>query len=294
MRAPLAARTVVLNVRRARSRLQGLPIVPLVVIAAFLLVAIFAPWLSPHDPVQGTLGDKMRPPFWEEDGSWQYPLGTDKLGRDVLSRLIFGARASLAVSLIAIFIGGIAGTALGLIAGYYGGWADAVIMRLVDLMLSLPVVLLAFILAFVRGPSFDNVIFIVVLILWSRYARQVRGEVLTIRERDFVALAKLAGCSSPNIILHHIFPNVVNTLIVLVTLQVGWVILLEASLSFLGVGLPPPQPAWGLMVSDGRGLISSAWWISAVPGTAIILVILSLNLAGDWLRDVLDPKLKQV
>jgi len=167
-------------------------------------------------------------------------------------------------------------------------------MRAVNLMLSLPVILPAFILAFVRGPSFGNVVLILVLILWARYARQVRGEVLSVRERDFVALARIAGCSSWRIIFRHILPNVTNTVLVLAMLQVGWVILLEASLSFLGVGLPPPQPAWGLMVAEGRGMLRSAWWVSVAPGTAIVLTIIALNACGDWLRDRLDPKLRQL
>jgi peptide/nickel transport system permease protein len=259
-----------------------------------VLPALFAPWLAPHDPLEGRLAHKLKPPVWLAGGSWAYPLGTDPLGRDLLSRLVFGARVSLSVALVAIVIGGLVGTVLGLAAGYCGGWTDALIMRVVDVAFSLPTILLALVLAVVIGPSFETVILIVALLLWARYARQVRGEVLSVRERDFVAQARIAGCSHLRIIFGHILPNVANTLIVLATLQVGYVILLEGTLSFLGVGIPPPTPAWGLMVATGRGLIVSAWWVSFFPGLAILLTVLTLNLLGDWLRDRLDPRLRQV
>ncbi|HEY7365247.1 MAG TPA: ABC transporter permease [Methylomirabilota bacterium] len=272
---------------------------PIVVFVAVLLVilvipALFAPWLAPHDPLEGRLAHKLKPPAWLPGGTWEYPLGTDPLGRDLLSRLVFGARVSLSVSLVAIVIGGLVGTVLGLFAGYFGGWTDALIMRVVDVAFSLPTILLALVLAVVVGPSFETVIVIVALLLWARYARQVRGEVLSVRERDFVAQARIAGCSHLRIIFGHILPNVTNTLIVLATLQVGYVILLEGTLSFLGVGIPPPSPAWGLMVATGRGLIVSAWWVSFFPGLAILITVLALNLLGDWLRDRLDPRLRQV
>jgi len=282
-----------------RARRRGGHWALLVVFLAILLLilvlpAIFAPWLAPHDPVAGRLAQKLKPPAWLPGGSWDYPLGTDPLGRDMLSRLIFGARVSLSVSLVAIFIGGIIGTVLGLVAGYFGGWTDALIMRLVDIAFSMPTILLALVLAVVVGPSFQTVIAIVAFLLWARYARQVRGEVLSVKERDFVAQARIAGCSHLRILFGHILPNVLNTLIVLATLQVGYVILLEGTLSFLGVGIPPPTPAWGLMVATGRALIVSAWWVSFFPGLAILLTVLTLNLMGDWLRDWLDPRLRQV
>lgn len=272
------------------------PLVVLFVILLLLLVlpATLAPFLAPHDPLAGRLVHKLRPPAWLPGGSWEYPLGTDQLGRDILSRLIFGARVSLSVSLVAILIGGIVGTVLGLVAGYFGGWTDALIMRGVDIAFSLPTILLGLVLAIVIGPSFRTVIVIVAFLLWARYARQVRGEVLSVKERDFVAQARIAGCSHGRIMFGHILPNVLNTLIVLATLQVGYVILLEGTLSFLGVGIPPPTPAWGLMVATGRALIVSAWWVSFFPGLAILLTVLTLNLLGDWFRDRLDPKLRQV
>jgi peptide/nickel transport system permease protein len=272
---------------------------PFLVFVALILVllvvpAVFAPWLAPHDPLEGRLSHKLRPPVWAAAGSWEYPLGTDPLGRDILSRMIYGARVSLSVSLVAIFIGGVIGTVLGLFAGYFGGWTDSLIMRAVDVAFSLPTILLGLVLAVVIGPSFRTVIVIVSFLLWARYARQVRGEVLTVKQRDFVAQARIAGCSHMRIVFGHILPNVTNTLIVLATLQVGYVILLEGTLSFLGVGIPPPTPAWGLMVATGRSLIVSAWWVSFFPGLAIVLTVLVLNLIGDWLRDRLDPKLRQL
>lgn len=281
---------------RSRASARHAPIIVLLVVLLGILVipAVFAPYLAPHDPLEGRLDQKLKPPAWLPDGSWEYPLGTDPLGRDLLSRLIFGARVSLSVSLVAIFIGGIVGTVLGLVAGYFGGWTDSLIMRLVDIAFSLPTILLALVLAVVIGPSFQTVIVIVAFLLWARYARQVRGEVLSVKERDFVAQARIGGCSHIRVIFSHILPNVTNTLIVLGTLQVGYVILLEGTLSFLGVGIPPPTPAWGLMVATGRALIVSAWWVSFFPGLAILLTVMTLNLMGDWLRDRLDPKLRQV
>jgi peptide/nickel transport system permease protein len=265
-------------------------------ILLFLLVlpAIFAPWVAPHDPFMGSLSHRLTPPVWMDGGSAEHILGTDKLGRDMLSRIIYGARVSLTVSLIAIFVGGIIGTVLGLLAGYFGGLTDSVIMRLVDISLSLPTILLALVLVAAVGPSFSTVITVLIVLLWARYARMVRGEALAVKELDFIARARVAGASPVRIMYRYLFPNVVNSLIVLATLQVGYVILLESSLSFLGAGLPRAEPAWGVMVSDGRELIVTAWWVSMFPGVAIMLTVLALNLLGDWLRDHLDPKLRNL
>jgi len=269
--------------------------VPVAILLLFLVIpAVFAPYVAPHDPLKGSLSKRLKPPAWAQGGSIEYPLGTDKMGRDILSRIIYGARISLVVSLMAIFVGGSIGTALGLIAGYFGGKFDAVIMRLVDISLSLPTILLALVLVSAVGPSFGTVITVIAVILWARYARQARGETLSVKEQDFIARARVAGASHLRIMLRYIFPNIVNSLIVIATLQVGAVILLEASLSFLGVGIPRPTPAWGVMVADGRELVVTAWWVSMFPGFAIMLTVLALNLFGDWLRDHLDPKLKQV
>ncbi len=279
----------------ALRQVRRLPMVPLALLM-FLLVfpAVFAHQVAPYDPLRGSLAKRLKPPVWQEGGTFDHLLGTDKLGRDILSRMIHGARVSLAVSLVAIFVGGAIGTSLGLISGYFGGKTDALLMRLVDISLSLPTILLALVLVAAVGPSFGTVITVLVVLLWARYARLVRGETLSIRERDFVARARVAGASHIRIMVRYIFPNVVNSLIVLATLQVGYVILLESALSFLGAGLPRPTPAWGLMIADGRELIVTAWWVSMFPGLAIMLTVLALNLLGDWLRDHLDPKLRNV
>lgn len=258
------------------------------------MAAVFAPWLAPHSPTDGDIIKKSIPPAWMQGADPEHPLGTDRFGRDVLSRIIYGSQISLVVSLIAIGLAGTVGTLLGLVSGYRGGLVDAVLMRLTDIGLSLPTILIAVVLVAVSEPSFGNVILVVALLLWPRFARQIRGETLAIKEQDFVALAVVAGRSSAWIIRRHIFPNVVPTLLVISTLQVGYVILLEGTLSFLGVGVPPPNPAWGLMIADGRGFLATAWWISLFPGLAMIATVLAVNLTGDWLRDHLDPKLRQL
>lgn len=273
---------------------RQLPIFSSIVLAALVFAAVFAPYLAPDDPTAADITRKSLPPVWMERGTWEHPLGTDRFGRDVLSRIIYGTRISIVVSLIAIGVAGGVGTAVGLISGYRGGITDAVLMRLTDIGLSLPTILIAVVLVAVSEPSFRNVILVIALLLWPRFARQIRGETLALKEQDFVALAVVAGRSSAWIISHHIFPNVVPTLLVICTLQVGYVILLEGSLSFLGVGVPPPNPAWGLMIADGRGFLATAWWISLFPGLAMLLTVLAVNLLGDWLRDRLDPKLRQI
>jgi peptide/nickel transport system permease protein len=270
------------------------PLVPLVVVAALLVCALAAPWLAPHSPVEGSLGERLKPPLGMEGAVATHPLGTDRLGRDTLSRLVYGARISLSVSVVGIALTGALGAFIGLLAGFVGGWLDAFLMRLVDISLSLPGILIAVLLSVVFEPSFTNVIIVVVFLLWPSYARLVRGETLGIKQQEFVALARVAGCSGLTIMLRHILPNLVPSILVLATLHVGYVIVLEAALSFLGVGIPPPTPSWGVMVADGRGLIEQAWWVSILPGVAILVTVLSLNVLGDWVRDRLDPKLRQV
>jgi peptide/nickel transport system permease protein len=283
------------RVAQAMDQVRRYPLVPLALLTFLLVIpALFAPQVAPYDPLQGSLSKRLKPPAWQQGGTIEHPLGTDKLGRDMLSRIIYGARVSLMVSLVAIFVGGVIGTVVGLMSGYFGGWVDALLMRLVDISLSLPTILLALVLVAAVGPSFGTVITILMIFLWARYARLVRGETLSIKERDFIARARVAGASHIRIMARYIFPNVVNSLVVLATLQVGYVILLESTLSFLGAGLPRPLPAWGLMIADGRELIVTAWWVSMFPGLAIMLTVLSLNLLGDWLRDHLDPKLRHV
>jgi peptide/nickel transport system permease protein len=273
-------------------RFPWLPVVLLLVV--LVVPAVFAQVIAPYDPIKQSLPQRLKPPVFVDGGSWSHILGTDKQGRDVLSRLIFGARVSLSISLTAVLIGGTIGTLIGLVAGYAGGWLDHVLMRVVDLTLALPLVLMALVLASVFGPSFGTVVAVVVLLLWSSYARQVRAETLSLRHQDFVLRAKVTGASQFRVLLRHILPNLTNTVIVLATLQVGTVILLESTLSFLGVGVPPPYPSWGVMVADGRDLLTGAWWIAIMPGAAIVIVVLAMNVLGDWLRDHLDPKLRAV
>jgi len=282
------------SLRRIWLKLRSYPLLSVFVLLVLLVIpALTADWLAPHDPTFGVIMDRRLPPVFF-GGTWEYPLGTDRLGRDILSRIMYGARVSLSISLVGIFVGGFLGVSLGMLAGYFRGWTDIIIMRLVEISLALPAILLALVLAAANGPSFQTIIIVVAFVLWALYARQVRGEVLSIRERDYVARARVAGASHFRIMVRHILPNVANTIIVLATLQVGSVIILEAALSFLGLGIPRPTPAWGMMVADGRQLIVSAWWISFFPGLAITLTVFSLNLLGDWLRDRLDPKLEQV
>jgi peptide/nickel transport system permease protein len=276
------------------ARRRDVPWFPSLVLGALVVGALCAASLSPHNPTEGDITQKLIPPVWMEGGDWSHPLGTDRFGRDILSRVIHGSRISLIVSLIAIGVAGTIGTLVGLIAGYRGGALDAVLMRLTDVGLSLPTILIAVVMVAVSEPSFRNVILVIALLLWPRFARQIRGETLSVKEQDFVALAVVAGRSSAWIISRHIFPNVVPTLLVISTLQVGYVILLEGTLSFLGVGVPPPNPAWGLMIADGRGFLATAWWISLFPGLAMLMTVLAVNLMGDWLRDHLDPKLRQL
>jgi peptide/nickel transport system permease protein len=272
----------------------GLPWVALSIIAAFVIFAFLGDLLAPHSPVAQNLRLRFLPPAWLAGGDIRYPLGTDNLGRDVLSRIIVGARASFVVSLSALGFGSILGSLIGLVAGYRGGRVDAIVMRLADGMMAFPLVLGALLLVTVIGPGIATVVIAVSLILWARFARLIRGEVLGVRERDFILLARAAGASDTRIMFVHILPNVINSVVVLLTLQLGFVIIVEATLSFLGAGIPPPTPTWGQMVADGRIYIDSAWWISAFPGLAIALVVLSFNLLGDWLRDFLDPRLRQL
>ncbi len=261
----------------------------LAVIALFVAAAILAPLIAPADPAAGSLENRLAAPPWVQGGSPAYILGADDLGRDILSRLIYGARVSLAVAALAIIGAGFFGSAIGLVAGYFGGWTDRIAMRIVDLALSFPVIMLALLMAALFGPSLVNIVIVLILVLWSPYARMARGETLRVKQLDFVDLARTAGAPHLAIMLRHILPNIAGALIVLATLQVGTVIVLEASLSFLGVGVPPPTPSWGSMVADGRNFIASAWWVSLIPGLAIMILVMAVNLFGDALADHLNP-----
>jgi peptide/nickel transport system permease protein len=274
---------------------RGFPVVPIAIILITTLAAILADVLAPHNPEVGVLGERFRPPVWQAGGMQTHLLGTDHLGRDVLSRLLFGARVSIIVGFLAVIVAGILGTFLGILSGYLGGWVDQVIMRITDTWLALPALTFAIFLAAIVGPSFMNIVVILSAVYWTRYARVVRGEVLSLKERDYVRLAIVANCSKWTIMRRHILPNVINSAIVLATLQLGVVIIAEATLSFLGVGVPPPQPAWGLMLADGKkGLMAGYWWLTVLPGMCIMLMVLAANLLGDWLRVKLDPQLRQL
>jgi len=274
--------------------LRRAPVIPLAIIGLIVFTATFAPLLTPYSTTKPSLAERLTPPVWDAEGSWDHPLGTDALGRDMATRLMFGGRVSMLVAILTLILGGGIGTAIGLFAGFYGGRLDSVLMRIADSTLAFPIILFAILLVVTLGASMANVVIAIALVLWARYARVIRGEVLALRERDFIARARVAGCSDLRILLVHLFPNTANTLLVLLTLQVGWVIIVEASLSFLGAGIPPPTPAWGAMVADGREYVDTAWWVSAFPGVAIMLTVIAFNLVGDWLRDALDPKLRQV
>jgi peptide/nickel transport system permease protein len=269
-----------------------LPVLPLAILVPFILIALFANFIAPYDPTEPIPGAKIfEPPTWMPGGSMHALLGTDFQSRDVLSRLIYGARVSLIVGVTGTIVAGTIGTTMGILAGYLGGWVDQVIMRITDAWLALPGLVFAIFLATMVGPSMWNIVIILGAVYWTRYARVIRGEVLSLREREFVKLAEIAGASRTRVILRHILPNVLNSTMVLASLTIGVVIIAEASLSFLGVGVPPPQPAWGSMLSDGRSMLMVGdWWLTVFPGLGILLVVLATQLLGDWLRVRLDPQ----
>ena len=274
--------------------LRRLPTFQLIVIGLFVIMALFGEWLAPNDPYETSLRARLLPPAWMEGGDPRYFLGTDRLGRDVLSRIVVGALPSFKVALAALVFGSILGSFVGMIAGYLGGRVDAIIMRCADGTMAFPLILAALLLAAVIGPGGPTVVIAACIVLWARFARLIRSEVLSVKERDFVKLARIAGASNWRIMISHILPNVLNSVVVLLTLQLGFVIILEATLSFLGAGIPPPTPTWGQMVAGGSDYWETAWWLSVFPGLAIAVVVLSFNLLGDWLRDHTDPRLRQI
>lgn len=271
---------------------RRIPVFAISIVALYFFAVIFGPLITPHDPFKTNLNNALMPPDWQLEDSTGYLLGTDSMGRDILSRLIYGARTSMIVSVLALCICAPLGVLFGLLSGYFGGKLDMLIMRFTDLWMSMPAIITAILMVSVLGPSKQTVIIVVGITGWIHYARIVRGEVLSYKEREFVQLARVTGCSNARIIFSHIFPNVVNSLIILVTLDFGRVIIITATLSFLGLGIQPPSAAWGLMLAEGRQYITYAWWMSAFPGIAILFAVLGMNMTGDWLRDVLDPKQK--
>ena len=270
------------------------PVIPGFVLGVLVFGAIFADVIAPNDPIEQTLRDRNAPPFWMEGGSTKYLLGADHVGRGVLSRIIHGSRISLMVAGVGLASGLLIGVTLGLVAGWYGGILDELVTRIVDIWLALPFLLVALVVVIVFGQSLTTLIGVLAMIAWSGFVRNVRAEVLTLKERDYVALAKVAGASTFRIIRLHIIPGVMNTIVVVATLSIGGLILAEATLSFLGAGIPAPTPAWGVMVADGLDYLRFEWWLSFFPGVAIFLTVMSLNFMGDWLRDRLDPRLRQI
>lgn len=291
------------TLRRARLGMLGL-----ILLTVITLAAIFAPFVAPHDPQQGDLAASRRCPAFTdcpnlggsfarsgpERGSTEYLLGTDANGRDVLSRIIYAARISLIVGITAVAIGGGLGVIAGLLSGYYGGTLDAVLMRLADVQLAFPFIILAIAIIAVLGGTLFNVIIVLGIGSWVPYARIVRGQVLVAKNQDYIVAARTIGARDPAILFRHLLPNVVTPAIVIATFGVAAAIIGEASLSFLGIGIRPPTPTWGNMLADGRAYVASAWWLATFPGLAILITVLSINMIGDWLRDFLDPRLKNI
>ena len=277
---------------------REMPVAAVVILTLLAILAIFADVIAPHDPtlpVEDVQPAFFAPPMWLEGGSSTAILGTDFQGRDVFSRLVHGSRVSIIVGLVGTLAAAAIGTAMGVLSGYLGRWVDTIIMRITDAWLALPALIFAIFLATLVGPSMWNIVIILGAVFWTRYARVIRGEVLSLREREFVKLAEVAGASKFRVMIRHIVPNVMNTTIVLASLTIGVVIIAEASLSFLGVGVPPPAPAWGSMLAEARPtLLTGRWWLTVFPGLAIMLVVLATQIMGDWLRVKLDPQLRNL
>lgn len=265
-----------------------LPALTIGTLAILVLMALLADFVAPYSPTAIALDKRLLPPLSEG-----YFLGTDGLGRDILSRIIHGSRISLTVAAVSVLLGGAVGTALGVIAGYFGGGVDAFIMRVGEIALGFPLVIFAILFSTALGPSFANVVLVLALVMWARFARIARGETLQLREKDFIAAARIVDAPTLLILRKHILPHLVNSLLILASLQAAWAVIIEASLSFFGAGVPPPAPSWGGMIYENRGFVTTAWWAPFFPGCVIVALVLSLNLLGDWLRDKLDPRLQQ-
>lgn len=301
---------VVSQLRAGWMFMRRWPVIPMTVLAALIFCGIFAPVLATHDPYGGQdagLRSRHIPPPWAPVGDWLgvgdpaqeatrsgHYLGTDHTGRDVYSRMLFGARISLVVAGIALLSGFITGTTLGIVSGYSGGWIDEIITRIVDIWQALPFLMVALVCVLLFGQSTVLLLALMAALAWNPFVRVIRSQTLVVKNQPFVDLARVAGCSTIRILLRHILPGVINTAVVIATLSVGSLVLAEAALSFLGAGVPHPTPTWGSMVSEGRGYIATAWWPTVIPGVAIFLLVMSLNFTGDWLRDRLDPRLRQL
>jgi peptide/nickel transport system permease protein len=278
---------------KLRSRLRRIPVLQVLLLLPIVLFGIFGSFFYTHDPVAMKPTVSLRPPYLF-GGDISYFLGTDHLGRDVFSKIVAGANASLIAAAAGVFLAGIVGIFLGMVAGYFGGWIDDVIMRVVDIQMSIPVILLTILISAALGGGLVTVTICIALVFWTQYARVIRGETLSIREREFVALARIAGCGPGRMLIKHILPNLVSTSTVVASLQLGRAIIIEASITFLGLGIQPPKTAWGLMMAEGRMYLSTAWWLPTFAGLAIVMTVLGANLMGDWVRDWLDPKLRQL
>jgi peptide/nickel transport system permease protein len=274
-------------------RLSPLVVGSWLILLGLIATALLSPYIVPHNPIRERLIDRLLPPAWAEDGEWRYVLGTDHLGRDLVSRIIYGSRVSLVVGFAAVAIGGALGVALGVAAGFLGGRTDEIIMAVADMQLAFPTILLAIAIIAVLGPSFINLVMVIGISGWVTYARIARGQVLSLREKEFVEAIRAQGGSQWRIVWRHILPNILPALIVVATLDLARTIILESTLSFLGLGIQPPTPSWGGMLSDGREYLLSAWWIATFPGVALMLTALSFNRLGDWIRDLTDPRLRR-
>ena len=271
------------------------PIIWVSILSILVLTSAFAPIITDFDPIRDAdFSNVLLPPFYIEGGNTVHILGTDQIGRDIFSRMLYGGIVSLLVAGVAILSGTIIGTILGMISGFKGGIWDEIIMRLVDMWIALPFIMVALVIAIVLGQSWGVMFLLLTLIAWVSFVRPIRGEVLSLREREYIQYATSAGASQLRIIIRHILPNISSTVLVIATMNAGGLVLAESILSFLGVGIPAPTPTWGSLVSDGRGYLEDAWWISTMPGISIFLLVMSLNFCGDWLRDRWDPKLNQL
>ncbi|HEX2965949.1 MAG TPA: ABC transporter permease [Syntrophorhabdaceae bacterium] len=273
---------------------RDIPLLAIVLLLPVLICGIFGPLLVPHNPANVNPDESMKPPSWITGEGWSHVFGTDSLGRDVLSRVIAGAQATLIVSLLGVVLAGALGILLGLLAAYFGGWLDIVIMRTVDIQMSIPGTLLALLISASLGAGLSTIVAVIAIVFWTQYARVVRGETLSLKQKDFVLMAQVLGGTPARILRRHIFPNIIDSALVVATLQLGVAVMLEAALSFLGLGVQPPSVAWGKMIAESRLYIATAWWLPVFPGLAILMTVLGANLLGDWLRDRFDPKLRQL
>lgn len=274
-------------------RLRRLPWLPILLLAPVVICGVLGPAIFPHDPTAIDLMSPRHPPAWMTGGSWQYFLGTDQFGRDLLSRLMEGCRTALIIALSSVILAALVGVTAGMVSGYYGGWLDNVIMRIADVVFAIPAILLIILIGGAVGGGFLTVLISIVIVSWVLYARVIRGETLVLRERGFVALAKVANCSDTRILVRHILPNLMPTIIVLSTLQAGFALLIEAAITFIGLGIQPPATTWGLLIAEGRPYMTTAWWIPTFAGLAITITVLGTNLLGDWLQEVMDPRRRQ-